>query len=123
MLEMQQPIQKNKSVGITHAVRGLLWACFDQINLKIQLVCALLAIFLGWYVRLSSVEWLFVISAVAGVFVTELLNTSIEQTTDAITQSYSTYIKRAKDTAAAAVLLASFYALLVALIIFLPKFI
>ncbi len=120
---MQPPIQRNKSVGITHALRGLLWACSDQINLKIQLTIAVITIIVGVSIHISTTEWLFIASAIAVVLVAELLNTSIEQTTDAITQSYSTYIKRAKDTAAAAVLIASVYAAAVGTIIFMPKLI
>lgn len=120
---MQPPIQKNKSVGITHALRGLLWACGDQINLKIQLTIAVITIIVGVSIHISTTEWLFIVSAIAVVFIAELLNTSIEQATDAITQSYSTYIKRAKDTGAAAVLIASIYAAVVGTIIFMPKLI
>ena len=52
---------------------------------------------------------------------TELINTSIEATIDLITDKVHPLAKIAKDTAAAAVLIFGFTAIIIAIIIFVPK--
>jgi diacylglycerol kinase len=59
--------------------------------------------------------------AIAGVFATEILNTCIENLADAITTDYHPLIKKAKDLAAAAVLVVSVGALVTGLVVFIPK--
>ena len=55
------------------------------------------------------------------VVATELINTSIEATIDLITDQINPIAKVAKDTAAAAVLVFGFVALITGLVIFVPK--
>ena len=51
----------------------------------------------------------------------ELVNTAIEALCDLVTQEYRPLAKRAKDTAAGAVLIASIMAAAAGLIIFIPR--
>ena len=53
----------------------------------------------------------------------ELINTSIEATVDLVTEDYHPLAKVAKDTSAAAVFVFAIAAIVVGLIIFLPKLI
>lgn len=55
------------------------------------------------------------------VFAVEAVNSSIEKLADLITKEIRPEIKIIKDIAAGAVLISSIFALVVALIIFLPK--
>lgn len=71
-------------------------------------------------VNITAVEWLFIITAVFLVLITETLNSAIEYTVDLITGDYHILARYAKDIAAAAVLLASIYAVIVGMIILLP---
>ncbi|WP_026858179.1 MULTISPECIES: diacylglycerol kinase family protein [Jeotgalicoccus] len=71
-------------------------------------------------VNITAVEWLFIITAVFLVLITETLNSAIEYTVDLITGDYHILARYAKDIAAAAVLLASIYAVIVGMVILLP---
>ena len=51
------------------------------------------------------------------------MNTALEYVVDLITDEYHELAKKAKDTAAASVMLASIIALVIGLIVFLPYFI
>lgn len=88
-----------------------------------HLFIALGVVVLGFLFGLNAVEWLFIISAIFIVLITEIINTSLEYTIDLVTDDYHELAKYAKDTSALAVLLAAFYAVITGLIIFLPKLI
>lgn len=89
-------------------------------NFIIHLYCAVLVVVLGLLFNLSQVEWLFIVTAIFAVLITETINTAIEATVDLVTRDYHPMAKIAKDISAFAVLLASIYAVIVATIIFLP---
>ena len=92
-----------------------------QHNSWIQSGIAVIAIVLGFYLGISRVEWLFIIIAIGIVFMAELMNTAIETMVDLLSPEKNENAGRIKDLAAGSVLLASFMALAVGMIIFLPK--
>ena len=55
------------------------------------------------------------------MFITELFNTAIETLCNIVSPQFNIDIKKTKDVSAGAVLVASFFAMAVGLIIFLPK--
>jgi diacylglycerol kinase len=57
------------------------------------------------------------------VFITEMLNTALEFLSDFVSPDIHPQIKKVKDVAAAAVLIASIGAAVIGLMIFLPKII
>ena len=107
--------------GFKNAFAGLFWAFKNQLNFKLHLVAFLLVLTTSLLFKLSQMEWLVILSVSFSVITLELINTSIEQTTDAITTEFNPYIKRAKDISAASVLMYSLYAVIVAMLIFAPK--
>jgi len=76
---------------------------------------------LGFWMRITRGEWLALLLAMALVWVAEAVNTAIELTCDAVTRERHPLIGRAKDLAAAAVLLAAGFAAIVAGVVFLPR--
>lgn len=74
-------------------------------------------------VNITPLEWLFIITAVFLVFITETLNSAIEYTVDLVTGDYHILARYAKDIAAAAVLLASIYAVITGMVILVPYFV
>ncbi len=81
----------------------------------------LIVIILGWYLRLSLSEWLWIIAASALVIIIELLNTAIEVLVDLVSPAYHEKAKIIKDVAAGAVLVSAVFAALTGLLIFIPK--
>ena len=73
--------------------------------------------------KISYLEWISIFLIIGLVIATELINTSIEATIDLITDQINPLAKVAKDTAAAAVLIFGFTAIIIGIIIFLPKII
>jgi diacylglycerol kinase len=90
-------------------------------NMRIHLIATIVAIHTSYVLKISILEWIFIISAIALVLITEFINTCIEQLCDLITSDYSLAIKNIKDIAAASVVISAFYAFIIALFILLPK--
>lgn len=89
-------------------------------NFLIHLIIALIVIIISFVTGITRVEWLFIISAIMIVFITEAINTSIETAVDLVTRKRHPLAKIAKDVSAFAVLLASIYAVIIGLIVFIP---
>lgn len=105
------------------ACQGILHAVKNERNLKIHICISGVVLFLGLWLSLSLVEWLFILFAIGGMITFELLNTAIERIVDLVTKEYHPLAKQAKDVAAGAVLIYAILSVIIGLIIFLPKLI
>ncbi|WP_409301747.1 diacylglycerol kinase family protein [Peribacillus sp. SCS-155] len=89
--------------------------------MKIHVFSAAAAALLGLYFHIAAMEWLFLLSAVAGMISLEMVNSALERAVDLATEDLHPLAKQAKDMAAGAVLIYAFYSVAVGLIIFLPR--
>ncbi|MES3031720.1 MAG: diacylglycerol kinase family protein [Patescibacteria group bacterium] len=105
----------------SNAFRGLHVVYQTTRHLFIHIIATLVVIFFGFCFKISSLEWIALVFAIGFVFVTEALNTAIEIDIDLTSPEYHPFARDTKDVAAAAVLLSVFVAMIVGLIIFLPK--
>lgn len=80
-----------------------------------------LAVYLGFILRISSIEWILIILTIGLVILAETINSAIEIDIDLTSPTYHPYARDTKDVAAGAVLLTVFISIIVGLIIFLPK--
>ncbi|MEK7081163.1 MAG: diacylglycerol kinase family protein [Patescibacteria group bacterium] len=104
-----------------NAFRGLYVFSKTTRHLFIHVITALIVIIFGFYFHISNIEWILLVFAIGFVFVSETFNTAIEIDIDLTSPEYHPYARDTKDVAAAAVLLSVFVAIIVGLIIFLPK--
>ena len=105
-----------------YAWMGISYAFQTQRNFKVHVFVGAIAIGSGVFLRLSVVELAVIGLTIGAVLAMELLNTAIESVVDlTVKQSYHELAKIAKDCAAAAVLVSSIAALLVAGFLLLPK--
>lgn len=99
-------------------------SCFkSEPNFRIHLVAALATILLSLLFRISGTEWIAVCFCIALVIPLEMINTAIENLCDVVSKETHPGIKKVKDIAAGAVLVAAVFSLITAAIIFLPKII
>jgi diacylglycerol kinase len=103
------------------AINGLLTLFKHEHNSRIHLLATVVVIALGFLLKLDRYEWALILLAIGLVFLTELLNSSIESLADRIDPEQNEFIMRAKDYGAAAVLIAAIVAIAVGCLIFLPK--
>ena len=104
-----------------NAFRGLYVVSQTTRHLYIHVISALVVTILGFYFGVSSLEWIALVFAIGFVLVAEAFNTAIEIDIDLTSPEYHPYARDTKDVAAAAVLLSVFTAVIVGLIVFLPK--
>lgn len=100
---------------------GLKYAYLNEQSLTIHISVAIVVILAGILLKITQMQWLFILMCIGIIMATELINTSIEATIDLISPEYNQLAKIAKDTASAAVFVFSFVALSGGLIIFIPK--
>jgi diacylglycerol kinase len=105
-----------------YAASGLSFVLHNEHNMRIHVAAALCAALLGYACQLTSEEWRWIILAITLVMMTETINTSIEQASNAVTRAHDPTIKAAKDVAAGAVLIAAIASALIGVSVFAPHF-
>jgi undecaprenol kinase len=114
-----------KSKGVLHsfhfALQGLTHTIANERNMRIHVVISIVVVICGFLVRLTALEWLFILFAIGGVFTLELLNTALERIVDLVTEDFHPLAKQAKDIAAAAVFVYAILSIIAGMIIFVPK--
>lgn len=106
-----------------YAFNGIRFVFFTQTNMQIHLAIAIIVTIFGFYFKISHNEWLILILTFALVLVSETINTAIEQLVNFISPQYNKKAGLIKDISAAFVLISAIFAIIVGLIIFIPKFI
>ena len=114
---------RHHAASFKNALEGISWAVRTEKHFRIHLALSFIAIFLSIFLNLSYSEYLIVMFLIVFGLVIEMINTSIEETTDAIDTKWRQDIKVAKDVAAGAMLIFSVGSLAIAIIIFVPKII
>ncbi|MBP8849653.1 MAG: diacylglycerol kinase family protein [Breznakibacter sp.] len=112
---------KKRAKSFTYAFAGVKLLLKEEHNALIHLFATVLAISLGVFLKISSIEWMFVLVSIGLVFSAELFNTAIEHLCNYISPMNNAVIKKVKDLAAAGVLMVAIAAFLVGAIIFIPK--
>ena len=108
-----------KSFG--YALEGIGTFFKTQHNAWIHILAAFIVIVAGFVLKVNNSEWCWLISAIALVLIAEMFNTAIEFLTDIASPEIHPKAKMVKDIAAGAVLIASLAAVVIGLIVFLPK--
>ncbi|WP_320663385.1 diacylglycerol kinase family protein [Prochlorococcus sp. MIT 1223] len=113
-------IAKDLPTSFSYALKGIGYALKSQRNFRIQIILGVLTYIVGIFLEINATNLSIITCMVALVLILELINTAIEATVDlAIGRKFHPLARIAKDCAAAAVLIASFGAVLVAFIILL----
>jgi len=89
-------------------------------NFQIHLVTFVFAIGAGVYFDIHVNEYIVILLVSALVFALEGMNTAIEKLCDEVTEDRKESIRKIKDIAAGAVLIAAIFALIIGVLIFFP---
>ena len=110
---------KNPLDSFAHALNGVLLAFRTQKHLRVHFLVAILVMIAAFICRLTRVEVCLLGLAIALVFITELINTTVESVVDLVTTDYHPLARAAKDIAAGSVLVAAGAAGLCGVLLFL----
>jgi len=105
------------------ALRGFKKAIISEKSLRIHFLIAFIVIIAGLIFKISKTEWLFIIMVIALVLVIEMVNTAVEKILDLVCKEENGEVGFIKDFFASIVLIASLGAMVIGLIIFIPKII
>ncbi len=114
---------KKRLKSFKHAFNGLLILLREEHNSRIHFLAMIFAVVLGLVLKVASIEWICIVISIGLVISLELVNSAIENLADFASQEKHELIKKTKDLAAAGVFWSSISALVVGLLIFLPKII
>jgi diacylglycerol kinase (ATP) len=119
--EEREPFTWRARAGsFVYAFRGVAALLGREHNAWIHLGAAVLACAAGLVLAISRLEWCLIVFAIGGVLAAEGFNTAIEKLADAVAPRRDPLVGRAKDIAAAGVLLASAAAAVVGVLVFGP---
>jgi diacylglycerol kinase (ATP) len=100
------------------AFEGIIHVLRTQRNMRIHFLIAIAVLVAALWFNVSRVELIALLLAIAFVFITEMINSALEQAIDVATTAFDPLAKLAKDVAAGAVLIATVNAVAVGYLIF-----
>lgn len=107
--------------SIRYAFLGAWTLIRTEHSIMVQLGIGILTTITGFVFQINATEWIFQILAIGMVMSMEGLNTAVEKIADFIHPQYHEKIGFIKDIAAGAVFFAAIAAVIVGLIIYIPK--
>jgi diacylglycerol kinase len=107
--------------SFSYAIQGLkISVSLDQ-NVRFHLVAGTLVFIISLFLGVPKSELMFVVLAIFFVVITEMINTAIEEMTNLIKKEHSEEARIAKDVAAGAVLLSAIFAVIVGVVVIVPR--
>ena len=122
-MKLKNFFDKNRMQSLKYALNGLGILFCEESNSWMHLCIGICALIAGFLLKISLGEWIAIIFCIGFVFTLELINTSIENLSDFVSKEYHDLIKNTKDLSAGAVFVGGSTAIIVELIIFVPKII
>lgn len=126
-MESSQPTHnKSQFASFRNAFRGVAVSIKESGHLKFHLFAATGVVVAGFLFGISTFEWLILILIIGAVITAEMANTAIEDIENVIRDYASVpyeFTGKSKDIGAGVVLVFAIAATVIALIIFLPRFI
>ena len=104
-----------------YALQGLKTVFREEHNAQIHLFVFIFVLIGAVLLKISHFEWMIILLVSGMVFAFELVNTALENLSDYVSPEFHKQIKKAKDAAAAAVLVSAIIAAIVGFMVFVPK--
>ena len=108
--------------SLKFAIKGFWLLMTTEHSIMVQMAIGVLMSLVGWWLDISATEWILQVLAIGLVLVAESLNTAVEKICDFIHPDYNERIGFIKDISAGAVTFSAITAIIIGLIIYLPKF-
>lgn len=106
-----------------YAIDGLRLAVVLDQNVRFHLITGVLVLLAAIILQAPKLDLMFVVFAIFFVIICEMINTAIEEMTNLIKIEHSREARIAKDVAAGAVLLSAVFAIVVGILVLLPRLI
>jgi len=110
---------RSRIKSFRHAFTGLWHVIKTQKNAWLHAVATFLVILIALWLHLPRTEWAILFLAIGSVWTAEFINTSLEAIVDLASPRHHLLAKVGKDVGAAAVLISSFFAALIGILLLL----
>lgn len=119
---MSDPISLKKRLkSFVYAFNGIVYTFKSQHNFIIHISLTIIALILGYFLQISTIEWVAIVIVIILVLTMELFNTAVEEIVNLVSPEKNKLAGIIKDVSAGAVLVSAIGALITGFIIFLPK--
>ncbi|WP_262152384.1 diacylglycerol kinase family protein [Chryseobacterium foetidum] len=108
------PVHKS----LSNAFRGVFLMLKSERNFQLEVLALLINIFLIFYLKLSNLDTVLVLSVSFGVLSAEIFNTAIERICDFIQPEFDRRIGFIKDISAGAVVLMAILSVIVGILVY-----
>ncbi|MDI3318829.1 diacylglycerol kinase family protein [Pinibacter soli] len=108
--------------AFTYAFNGIVKFVKYEHNAWLHFIATIAVVAFSLYMKIAAAEWIAILLCIGFVWTMELINTAIEKIMDHLHPDMHLNVKLIKDMAAGAVLIAAVISFIIALIIFIPKF-
>jgi diacylglycerol kinase len=108
--------------SLRHALDGIKYALAHEKNFRIELLIAVLVVFLIFIFKVKNWEAIILLLMIMWVLISELTNTVLERVVDILKPRIHPYARLIKDLMAAVVLISAIVSIIVGIIIFYPYF-
>src|SRR5204862_5346304 len=117
---LRRPLRRAPSVldSFNFATEGIIHVLRTHRNMRVHFAVAIVVLVAAVWVGVSKLELIALLLAIAFVFITEMINSALEQAIDVATTSFDPLAKLAKDVAAGAVLIATVNAVAIGYLVF-----
>lgn len=122
-MKVEQFSIRNRLKSFDFAFNGLKLLLKNEHNARVHFLATIMVCLLGWFFNVNLYEWISLSIVMAMVWMAEIFNTALEEICNFISEEKNPKIKIIKDLAAGGVLVSAVCALIVGLIIFVPKII
>ena len=93
--------------SFVYAFKGIKYSVLTQHNFQIHIALAIIAVLLGFLLKITVLEWVSIIIVIGMVLAAEIFNTSIEELVNLVSPERNKKAGITKDLAAGAVLILS----------------
>ncbi|MDB5129132.1 diacylglycerol kinase family protein [Mucilaginibacter sp.] len=111
---------KKHLTSYQYSIRGIWLAFRFEHNMIFHLAAAIAVFVVNSLLKVNQTEWLITLMLIGLAWMAEIFNTAIEKLADRVTKEQDPLIGQVKDLAAGAVLIICFFAVVCAVIIYLP---
>ncbi|HAH55445.1 MAG TPA: diacylglycerol kinase [Flavobacterium sp.] len=108
--------------SVSYAAKGAVKLITTEHSIMVQFFIGLMMTLAGFFMHITTTEWLFQTLSIGLVMSIEGINTAVEKIADFIHPDFHHRIGFIKDIAAGAVFFAALTAIAIGLIIYVPKF-
>lgn len=111
---------KEHLTSYRYAIRGIVIAFRYEHNMIVHLAAAIAVLVVNILLKVNQTAWLITLILIGLAWMAEIFNTAIEKLADRVTKEQDPLIAQVKDLASGAVLIICFFAVVCAVIIYLP---